>query len=441
MSRNGGSLKGELRGAYVGGGIFAILLSIPLIFLFVPYFVHSVMGVFPWDPSQLGINQEMIDYVLNMVCYLLPALFFIINIIFLFIARSKSSVFIKLGTLLFLAYFVIKYTLLTVSNITGFNLYDMLANNSIIEYILVGGGLAFTLIGIILTFVDKGHPNRASAFLVFCGLFWMLAAAGQALIPMFMEGAENFLAYYEPFVLAVFGLLGGLMMLFCCRKRIDVSMPENVRKPKQDVQAVDGQNGMADGGIAMQPQMAAQNGMMANTMQTNEMAAPGQMQGQQPMQGQPQMQGQPSMPMGQPQMQPQMPQQMPNAMPQQNVAPQMQMPNQPQMPGQPPMQGPHVPPMGPRPPIQGQPHMQGAPMGPRPPMPGQQVPPMGPRPPMPGQQVPPMGPRPPIQGQQPMQGPQGAPMGPRPPVQGPQGAPVNPNGVPNGNDNPNGGTK
>lgn len=423
--------KGEIRGAYIGGGIFSILIAIPLIFLFLPFFIHSFTGTFLWDPSQIGINSDMLNYVLTYICYLLPALLFVINLICLFIAKSKSSIFLKLSTLLFILYFVINYSTITISGFVGTDIHAMLSGIPVLGYALVGGGAVCTILGIIFAITDKGHPNRASSFLVFSSIFWLIAAAALLLVPMFVSSVDLNTMYFEPTVLALYGLIGGLFMLFGCHRKI-VILPEGARKPKKDVKGVLGQNGdMAQGGAVMQPQENAFAMQQAQGMQ-------------QPME---QMSGQAGMPMGQMQPNGAMPQ--PNMMPQ-NGAQMLNNPNmsqgvngmpnagmpQGQMAPRPPMPGQGMPPQMQRPPFQGMPNgampQQGQ-MPPRPPMqpngmPQEQMP----RPPMPqASNAVPNGGMPP-QGQMP----------PRPPMQNPMGGqPVqpNPNINQNNQNNANGG--
>ncbi len=276
--------KGDVRGAYIGGGIFAILIALPLTFLFLPYFIYAITGFFIWDPGQLGINSSMLEYVLNFFCYFLPLILFLISFVCIFIARSKGSVFLKISTAFYFLYFVLYYTTNPLSIFIGTDINALIKSIPYINYIVIGLGTIFALLGIIFAGIQKGNPNRASSFLVFSSIFWLVMSVLDVVMPMIFSNNFSVIEYYLPTVLALYGLMGGIWMLIGCRKKI-VILPEGERKVKKNAKVKNEQNNndMANGG--QQINLGGQQIPVGGMAQQNFNAVPQQFNGAMPQQG------------------------------------------------------------------------------------------------------------------------------------------------------------
>ena len=407
--------KKGIKGAYIGGGIFAILFGLVLLFLYLPEFCWNVLNFqWIWDTSQLGINNEFLVFIDTYLCYTgFPVLLFLISFICLFIGKSKGSVFLKLSCLFSFLMIILNYTAVI------FLFEIMLSIINFVNYINLGLAvlaLLFMILGIVFMAIQKTHPYRASSFLLFSAIFWLIVDVFMVLAGLLAIEIIAMITstYLIPIALSLYGLIGGVWMLITCKRRIVI-----MDKPVEVANETASNPPIVGVPNPNQPQMMPQNMNMQYNQQQQSFNITAQ---QMPQMAQQNMQQYQAMPQ--------------NAQPNQNAPLQNgQNVQQTQQPGVPPMQKQSAPVMGQAPMPQG----GGVPpqgMRPNPPQGGQGVPPMGQRP----VGIPPQGVRPPYpprpmpngqmpQGMRPMpyQGGQGVPpMGPRPM---PQGGGVPPQGM------------
>lgn len=209
--------KGKVKGSYIGGGIFALLIGFPILLLFLPNFFDSAFNVWLWDWNNLGlnINLEFLNAIRSYVVYLaLPLVLFFINVIVLFVEVSRSSLFLKSASLMFIISFVLQHGLwlLDVSDQT-------LQTLSYVAMGLVGFGFALLVMGMVFRFLpsESQNENRANSFLMFTAIYFFVFAVIDSFGTTFGL-LTDFIGWAFPFFMGVYGIAGGLWMLLTSRR-------------------------------------------------------------------------------------------------------------------------------------------------------------------------------------------------------------------------------
>jgi len=209
--------KGKLKGTYIGGGIFAILLGLPMLILFMSQFCLVAFGNSLWDLNNLGlnINLEFLNAVRLYAIYLaLPLLLFFINFIGMFIGVSRSALFVKGASLAFIVSFILQHGLWIIDlNEATLQTFSYIA----MALVVIGGALL--VCGIVFRFLQSEQlkEHKANSFLIFtsCFLFvtGLLDSFGNLLaIP------TDVIAWLFPLLMGFYGVSGGLWMLLTCRR-------------------------------------------------------------------------------------------------------------------------------------------------------------------------------------------------------------------------------
>lgn len=254
--------KSKHKPTYIGGGIFALLLGAPCLVLFLPPFLLS-FGIVVWDWNNLGLNADYLHFAVQWGGYLvLPALLLLVNLVGLFIGRSRSSFFFKLSGLLFVASFFVKYGLWFLGSIGSLDIITL--------SIAIAGALSLVL-GFIFRFLpsERENPNRAPSFLMFYAVFWLLVAGIELLASnVSLGGLSTSLTWFFPEMLGLFGVVGGLWMISTARRR-----QENVGETVQET-ASGYYPGSPTGGYAPQPAPMPQNNAINSKLNSAEPAKP-----------------------------------------------------------------------------------------------------------------------------------------------------------------------
>lgn len=250
--------KSKNKPTYIGGGIFALLLGAPCLVLFLPPFLLS-FGIVVWDWNNIGLNADYLQFAVQWGGYLvIPALLLIVNLVGLFIGRSRSSFFFKLSGLLFVASFFVKYGLWFLGSLDFLNIITLVA---------AGTGAVSLILAFVFRFLpsERENPNRATSFLMFYAVFWLVVAGIELLASnVAIAGLSASLTWFFPEMLGLFGVVGGLWMISTARRR-----QEKVGEP------VSGDYpGLPMGGYAPQPAPMPQNNAINSKLNSAEPAKP-----------------------------------------------------------------------------------------------------------------------------------------------------------------------
>lgn len=205
--------KTKNKPTYIGGGIFALLIGAPCLVLFLPPFLLS-FDIVIWDWNNIGLNADYLQFAVQWGGYLIiPALLLIVNIVGLFIGRSRSSFFFKLAGLLFVVSFFVKYGLWFLGSLDFLNIITLVA---------AATGAVSLLLAFIFRFLpsERKNPNRATSFLMFYAVFWLVAVGIELLASyVLLGGLSASLSWFFPEMLGLFGVVGGLWMISTSRRR------------------------------------------------------------------------------------------------------------------------------------------------------------------------------------------------------------------------------
>ena len=221
--------KKGVKGSYIGGGIFAVLFGLVLLFLYLPDFVWEIFTFqWVWDTSMVGINEEFMGFITSYLCYVgFPLLLFVITFVSIFIGVSKGSVFFKISTISSLLVVILNYVIKTLL----FDVYNSMA--SFVNYINIGltaVAFIFFVLGIVFMALQKTHPYRATSFHLFSAIFWILVCAVIILagfldiVKLQMVVANHLI----PIALSLYGLIGGVWLFITCKRRIVIVNEEPV---------------------------------------------------------------------------------------------------------------------------------------------------------------------------------------------------------------------
>lgn len=208
--------KTKFRSTYIAGGIFAFLIGIIAVGLFLPGLLKNCLGMnAPWDWNSVGINGDM----LQAISYLYINTLFPVILIFsvgasFFIGKAKSSVFMKFAMLSFFVALLVRY-------IPIVSFPDSI--KQIIEIVFGVAGLAFMVLGFVFLLKGEGKTQayHANSFHIFTVVFFFVFVLFDIIYNKISLGSNfeaNYAYYFPACLYGLFGIVGGIWMLVLMRR-------------------------------------------------------------------------------------------------------------------------------------------------------------------------------------------------------------------------------